>query len=174
MTIIAFLKSNISPRAVMAVTAMTLLASVVMGRENPPPTVVALAAPATATRAVEEPAGDLDLQRLERSKNTQGVADLFAPRNPPPPPAAEVVSTEASAAPPAAPSAPPLPFTYLGQFIDGDKTEIFVARNGEHYSLEKGKTIEGQYKVDRITKTAVTFIYLPLGTRQKLAIPVLN
>ena len=67
-----------------------------------------------------------------------------------------------------------MPFTYLGQFIDGDRTEIFVALRDEHYSVERGKTLEGKYKVENITATAVTFVYLPLGTRQKLAIPVLK
>lgn len=170
---IAFLKSNISPRAVLAVAAMTLVVSVVMGRENQRPTVVALAMPATTPGARAEPGTDLDLQKLGRSKNTEGVPDLFAPRAPLPPPAPEVGNTQPPPLPPA-PAAPPLPFTYLGQFIDGEKMEIFVARGEEHYSLEKGRTIEGQYKIEKITETAVTFIYLPLGTRQKLAIPALK
>jgi hypothetical protein len=101
------------------------------------------------------------------------VPDLFAPRTPVSPPAPEVVNTQPPSPPPA-PAAPPLPFTYLGQFIDGAKTEIFVARGAEHYSVEKGRTIEDQYRVEKITKTAVTFIYLPLGTRQNLAIPELK
>jgi hypothetical protein len=170
---IAFLKSNISPRAVLAVAAMTLVVSVVMGREKQPPTVVALAAPATAPGKRAEHGVELDLQKLGRSKSAEDVPDLFAPRTPVSPPAPEVVNTQPPSPPPA-PAAPTLPFTYLGQFIDGAKTEIFVARGAEHYSVEKGRTIAGQYRVEKITKTAVTFIYLPLGTRQNLAIPELK
>ena len=170
----AFLKSNLSPRAVVAVAVPMLLVSVVMGRENPPPAVVALAAPAPSASAAAEPASDLALVRLRRSKSAGAVADLFAPRTPPAAAAPEVASTDPTAVAPPAPSAPPLPFTYLGQYIDGEKTEIFVARDGEHYTLEKGKTIDGQYKVEKISSTAVTFVYLPLGTRQKLAIPALK
>lgn len=170
---IAFLKSNISIWAALAVAALTLLATVVMGRENPPASVVALATPATPLNTAAETAAELDLQKLGRSKNTEGVPDLFAPQfQAPPLPPATVSSAPPS--PPPAPEAPALPFTYLGQYIDGERTEIFIARGDEHYTAEKGRTIEGEYRVEKITPTAVTFIYLPLGTRQTLAIPALK
>jgi len=168
----SFLTGNIPLRAVLAAAAMTLLGSVVLGRETPkPPAVVALAATAAAPPSASGSDADLDLQQIKRSKQAEHITDLFAPRNR----AAPVLPDAASAAPPAppAPSAPPLPFTYLGQFIDGEKTEIFIAQGDEHYSAEKGRTIDG-YKIEKVTATAVTFIYLPSGIRQSLAIPALK
>ena len=166
----SFLTRNISPRAVVAVAAMTLLVSVGLGREKPePPEVVALATSTPPQNVAADSAADLDLRQLERSRKADSIADLFAPRVQP----AVVLPDTASAEPPAppAPSAPPLPFTYLGKYIDGEKMEIFVAQGDEHYSVEKGKKIDGQYKVEKVTATAVTFIHLPSGTRQKLPIP---
>jgi hypothetical protein len=169
---IAFLKSQFTSRAVVALLAMTLIASVVMGRESPAPSVVALASPAAPLQTAE-PLPQFDLQRHARLGHAEQVPDLFAPRSSVPPPSAAIVNAEPPQ-PAQPPSAPPLPFTYLGQFIDGERTEIFVALGDEHYSVERGKTLEGKYKVENITATAVTFVYLPLGTRQKLAIPVLK
>lgn len=169
----SFLTRKISPRAVVAVAAMTLLVSVVLGREKPePPAVVALATSASAPSARTESAVDLDLRQLERSKKTESIADLFAPRIQPPVASPDTVSAEPPAPP--APRAPPLPFTYLGKYIDGEKTEVFIAQGDEHYSVEKGKKIDGQYKVEKVTATAVTFIHLPSGTRQSLPIPALK
>ncbi|MBI4205212.1 MAG: hypothetical protein HY527_09315 [Betaproteobacteria bacterium] len=169
----SFLTRNIPPRAILAAGAMTLLVSVVMGRENgEPPAVVALAARTAAPASSPATVDDLDLQKLTRSRKAETIADLFAPRNLTLAALPQVTSAEP--APPPAPSAPPLPFTYLGQFIDGEKTEVFVTLGDEHYSIEKGKTIDGQYKVEKVTPTAVTFVYLPLGTRQSLPIPVLK
>lgn len=163
------LRSRISSRAVIAVGAMSLLVSVVMGRENAPPTVIALAAPASAPGAVAEATADLDVQVLRRARNADGVPDLFAPRKPIAPPVPQAVDSQPP--PPPAPSAPPLPFTYLGKLIDGEKLEVFIAQGNEHYSVEKGKTIDNQYRVEKVTASAVTFIYLPLGIRQSLPIP---
>jgi hypothetical protein len=169
----SFFSRNIPVRAVLAIAAMTLLGSVVLGRENPnTATNVVLPDSATPRAVTSESAADLDLRQIQRSKNTETINDLFAPRT-----TAVLPATAASPEPPApppAPSAPSLPFTYLGKFIDGDKTEIFVARGDEHYSIARGRTIDGQYKVEKVSAAAVTFIYLPLGTRQTLPIPALK
>jgi hypothetical protein len=161
-------KTRLGSRVTLAIMALTLVASVVLGRETTPqPAVVALAVAQTNQPAPSETLPDLDLQRLNRVRAGDEITDLFAPRKTALPAAA--VSSQPP--PPPAPSAPPLPFTYLGKLIDGDKLEIFVAHEGEHYSLEKGKTISGEYRVESVTAHAVSFIYLPLGIRQKLSIP---
>jgi hypothetical protein len=166
----SFLTRNISPRAVVAIAAMTLVVSVVLGREKPePPAVVALATSASPRSAAAESVADIDLRQLERSKKPGNIADLFAPRVPPPVVLPEVANAEPPAPP--APRAPPLPFTYLGKYIDGEKMEVFIAQGDEHYSVEKGKKIDGEYKVEKVTATAITFIHLPSGIRQNLPIP---
>lgn len=164
----ALLKKDIPPRAALAVIALVLFASVVTGREKPAPAASPppLAGPA-APGALLDAAADLDLNQLKRERKDEAIVNLFAP--------ATVASSEATqpAAPPA-PVAPPLPFVYLARIIDGDQTKLFVARGDEPYLVEPGQTIAGQYKIERVAADAVTFIYLPLRTRQVLAVPALN
>lgn len=163
-------KSKLASRVTLAIIALTLVASVVLGREpTPRPTVLALAAPREKQTAPSESMPDLDLERLNRVRTNEEVTDLFAPRTPALP--ALPQATDSPPPPPPAPSAPPLPFTYLGKLIDGDKREVFIARGDEHYSVEKGKTIGSEYKIENVTANAISFIYLPLGIRQKLSIP---
>jgi hypothetical protein len=163
-------KTKLAPRLALAIVALTLVASVVLGRETTTrPTVVALAAPRANQAAPSEAMPDLDLQQLNRVRTSDEVTDLFAPRKPVLP--AAPPAADAEPPPPPAPTAPPLPFTYLGKLIDGDKLEVFIAHGGEHYSVEKGMTIGNEYKVENVSANAITFIYLPLRFRQKLSIP---
>lgn len=69
---------------------------------------------------------------------------------------------------------PPLPFVYLGQMVDQGRTTVFVGRGEDHYDVAPGLVIDDTYKVERVTETQVTFVYVPLGTRQVLAVPSLK
>jgi hypothetical protein len=157
------------PRAALAAAALAfaLIASVVGGRQEPAPATVPAAAPVARPPAQNPATGsgaDLDLETLKRPATGTAIVDLFAL---PASPSAEVQ-------PPPAPGAPPLPFTYLGKLIDGGRLTVFLARGDEHYVVEQGSTIEKIYQVEQVTETAVTFIYLPLRTRQTLPILPLN
>lgn len=167
--------------AALAVVALVLLASVVTGREDAPQraapadvTASGAAAPAPATAQVQDPV-DLDLDKLQRPHKDGKIGDLFAPRVAPVPVVVQpavvrpvVVKTEAA---PLAPVAPPLPFKYLGLYVNGGRLVVFLSRNDEPYSVGQGETIDNTYRIDEITDTAVTFNYLPLGMQQTLPIP---
>ena len=167
-----FLTREIPPRTVAAVMALALLASILAGREKPSAEVMTAHAAVDRQTTAEVLEKELDIEKLKREPSaaggTAGTADLFAPHSfaPPPP--------KTAAAPAAPPGPPQLPFTYLGKVIDGGRTSVFVARGDENYSLEAGQTIAGSYRVERIDDTAVTFTYLPMKARQKLAIPAGN
>jgi hypothetical protein len=164
---------DIPPQAAVAVVALVLFATVVTGREAPPASAGAEIRPAAAARPADADTG-LDLESIRRPKTEEVIANLFAPRDFSPALPASSVPGKAGAAPSSAPVAPPLPFQYLGKIVDGDQTSVFVIRGEEHYSVEPGQTIDKQYKVERVTETAITFTYLPLGTRQVLPVPALN
>lgn len=85
--------------------------------------------------------------------------DLFAVQSfqPPPPPPP----------PPRAPAAPPLPFKYQGRLEDGD-TQVFLADGARSLIVRAGDTIDGRYKVERISSNDIAFIYLPLKQMQVL------
>jgi hypothetical protein len=161
------LKRDVPVGAAITVAAMALVASVVTGREDgrTPDTVVE--APVAPVRAVA--ADDLDLERLKRPKREGEIQDLFAGRSWSPPP--QVVAAPAvveKPAPPPAPSAPLLPFKYLGRMADAERLVVFLERNQVAVSASVGDKLDNDYEVEAIAESAVHFIYLPLGTKQVL------
>ena len=160
------LERDVPAGAAITIVALVLLASVVTGREDsivPAAAVDPIPASRTAAVAVE----DLDLEVLKRTRNENVPQDLFAPRVPvqPPSPAAAVNPK------PPPPSAPPLPYKYLGRMVDSGKAIVFLERNQNSVSAVAGDTLDNTYQVENIAESAVHFVYLPLGTKQVLGIP---
>jgi hypothetical protein len=158
----SLLNLDISPRTACAVAALALAASVVSGREKADlsqETAPARAAAAPAASADAAP--ELDPARLQRPRTEQAIADLFAA-----PPA------QAPEAGPAAPrpSAPPLPFQFVARIVDGGNTTVYVTLGEDSYSVKPGLLIDRNYRVEKVTESAVTFTYLPMGTRQVLSL----
>lgn len=81
------------------------------------------------------------------------------------PPAAPAV---AASGPPPAPTAPALPFRYLGRQIKAGQVEVFLAQ-GESVHIVRAKTqLDSLYRIDAISPTAISFTYLPLNLAQQL------
>ncbi len=165
-------KINARTGFALAALAVTLVASVVSGREKPAADTVAPAARSEKLAALgaSVSAGDLDLRALQRAKKDAGSAvDLFA---------ADAAPAEAPQAgkghAAAAPAEAPLPFKYLGKVIDEGKLSVFLTTGSTHYSVQQGQTVAKEYRVERITEAAITFTYLPTGSRKVLAIPSIN
>ena len=74
------------------------------------------------------------------------------------------------APPPQPPTAPPLPFAYLGKVIDGNRVEVFVSSADSNFTVKKGDVIDGTYRVEEIAPPIMTVIYLPLSQKQTLEI----
>lgn len=93
-------------------------------------------------------------------------SDPFAPRALPPPQAPPPpVAVEAPR-----PSAPPLPFKFMGR-LEGDHVNaVFVTRENRVLTIEPGEQIEEHYRVESIGETEIVFSYLPLAERQVLPI----
>lgn len=93
------------------------------------------------------------------------VRDIFAApvihRPAPPPPAAEQIVT---------PTAPPLPFTYMGRMQDDGVDTVFLATPQNNYMVHSGDVVNDQYRIDSIGNGQVIFTYLPLTITQTLAI----
>ena len=159
------LTRRIPTRAAIAVVALALLASLVSGREKPQ-----LAAP-SAEESVHTTPGfaDLDPEKLKRpaAQPAQAVTDPFAA----PPPAAPPAQQQHA---PAAPTAPPLPFRYVGRAVEDSRIAVFLERGNENYSVATGERAGRDYRVEQITDASVTFTYLPLGERQTLVVPARN
>jgi hypothetical protein len=164
-------------RVALPVLALGLIASVVTGRERPS-TPEAQPAARIDTRLQAGPRAedlDLDLSKLARSVEETKPAgapavDPFARRSFSPAQAAP----QAANAPASAPTAPPLPFVYLGKAIEDGKLEIFLSRGEKSYSVHAKQKLDDEYRIDKVTETSITFTYLPLKTRQTLDIPAVN
>jgi hypothetical protein len=153
------LSLNVSPwkkNAAIVAAAVTVVAGVVAGRERP-----------TVELVLEKPravADDgIDLARLQRPEPTVPQNDPFARNFGQPKPA------QASNAAPVVqkPVAPPLPFQYFGRLTENGKTEVFVLRGEELIAVAAGQQI-GDYKVEQVADTSISFTYLPMKMRQTL------
>jgi hypothetical protein len=76
------------------------------------------------------------------------------------------------------PSAPPLPFKYLGRMQAGEGIGVMLDVRGEVTPIQQGDILQSQYKVQSITKTAtglqIQFLYLPLNQIQTLNAQTIN
>lgn len=73
----------------------------------------------------------------------------------------------ASATPPGA--TPSLPFRYVGQLRQNGRLEVLLMRGAELHSVAAGETLDGEYRVDRITESTIVFTYLPHKLKQTWA-----
>lgn len=85
--------------------------------------------------------------------------------NPPPPPPVVIVP-----APPPKPTAPPLPFTYLGKMLDAGVWEAYLARGEETFVVREHGVVDANYRVETIAPPTMTIIYVPLKQMQTLSI----
>src|SRR5712671_3398568 len=73
-----------------------------------------------------------------------------------------------------APVAPPLPFRFAGQLQRDSGIEVYLARGEDIFTAREGDTLDGQYKVDSVSATEVSFVHLPTGTRQTMQFSALR
>ena len=71
--------------------------------------------------------------------------------------------------PPPKPTAPPLPFKYVGQLVEEGETRVFITSQNRQLVIKVGDTVDGSYAVEEISPGQVVFVYLPLKERQVLA-----
>jgi hypothetical protein len=67
-------------------------------------------------------------------------------------------------------TAPPLPFAYVGQWVEKGITVAFLTTpQGLNVAARKGATLDGNYRVENIDGQGIEFKYLPLNLNQKLS-----
>lgn len=107
----------------------------------------------------------IDRQQLI-SRLAKQPAELFDPRSwaPPPKPVPQVIVQ------PPPPTAPPMPFTYLGKQKEAGEWVVFLKRGNVTFIVKPLDVVETAYRVEAIAPPSMTFIYLPLNQRQTLLI----
>lgn len=120
--------------------------------------------------SVEPPLPALQLDKLVRAEvsESEPERDPFAGKSwylpPPPPTPAEVKVQEAPR-----PTAPPLPFGYLGRMLEDDgHVVVYLTQGTRVYSVSQGDTLDGIYRLESVASNQLVLTYLPLDTKQIL------
>ncbi|WP_377702057.1 hypothetical protein [Pseudoduganella sp. UC29_71] len=65
---------------------------------------------------------------------------------------------------------PPLPFQFMGRFIDDGKTAYFLQVEDRNVVARVGEKLGDNYQLDAAANGTLTFTYLPLNLKQTLAV----
>ena len=158
--------------ALVVALAVTIAGSTVFGDNEPVPVTEPAAAPvasesAPAAKRLEsaDRPTRLALEKLNRTPPAADGVDLFAAKSwYAPPPAQVMIPT-----PPPKPTAPPLPYSYVGKLEGKDGLIVFLARGDELLSAKPGAQLDKDYRLEAVSPEQLTFVYLPLGERQMLS-----
>jgi hypothetical protein len=105
--------------------------------------------------------------RFPARKETKLAADLFAVHSwyrPPPP-------VYVKPAPPPPPTAPPFPYSYLGQYArTGDKTVYILQRGDSVFDVRVGDVLDGVWKLEAIVGGQIQLTYVPLQLKQMFSV----
>jgi hypothetical protein len=81
------------------------------------------------------------------------------PPSPPPPPP-----------PPPEPTAPPLPYTFVGSYAPQGEAPVFFLERGDRVlDAHVGDKLDGVYQFESANGDQLVFVYLPLNIRQNVA-----
>ena len=70
-----------------------------------------------------------------------------------------------------APTAPPLPYTFLGSYVkSGDTPVFFLVRGDRVHDVRPGDTLENTYAVGNVSRGQLQLTYLPLKQDQWLSV----
>lgn len=139
-----------------------------------PETPVAVAVPQPA--AAPPPAAKTETLRvdlLQRRAPARDARDVFAAHSwqpPPPPPVQAKIEPPPPPPPPPEPTAPPLPFTFLGAFeAAGGKQVFYLVEGDKVHAVSAGDNINELYRIEAVDTEGMVLVYLPLKIRQPLA-----
>ena len=139
-----------------------------------PGTTVPGAAPSRAIHPAQagrkSPVMNASFGTSDRIVKDTAAASLFSPQSwyvaPPPPPPAPVVYQ-----PPPAPTAPPLPFAFIGSYRTQGGGAIYYLTAGDRvYDVKVGDTLDNTYSVDGVKSGQMLLTYMPLKIQQSIAV----
>jgi hypothetical protein len=81
-----------------------------------------------------------------------------------------VVVAPAPPEPVAPPTAPPVPFTYLGELdARAARPQVFLSSGERLLIVSPGDVVDGQYRIESVSDSEVLLTYLPLNEKQVLS-----
>lgn len=68
------------------------------------------------------------------------------------------------------PSAPPMPFQFIGRLDDRRDLQVFLQSGEKLYVVRKGDVIDDTWRIESINDKALSLVYLPLHLTQTLSV----
>lgn len=130
-------------------------------------------APGASAAAGGSSSAVLSLENLPRLTLPERQHDLFSKKSwaPPPPPPPPTPQRAAAPSPPPKPTAPPLPFAYMGVLEEEQTKPIYFLSAGEKvYAVSAGETLDATYRIDGMRGGQLMITYLPLNMQQSLSL----
>ena len=105
-------------------------------------------------------------------KDLSPAGDLFAARSwKAAPPLASVTEKPVNVAPVVqVPTAPPMPFQFIGRIDDRTDLQVFLQNGEKIYVVRKGDVIDETWKIEGISDLELSLVYLPLHLSQTLSV----
>ncbi|MEE1888621.1 hypothetical protein [Pseudomonas carassii] len=109
---------------------------------------------------------------LPRDEAASPSRDLFPSQQWTPPQALATVTEQPVITAPvaAAPTAPTLPFRFIGRMGERDDLQIFLQSGDKLYVVRQGDVIDDTYRLDHVSATELSLVYLPLHQPQTLSV----
>ncbi len=149
-------------RVVLALALVATLAAVWWAETPPPDEPVLPAARPVAIKAVAViPAAPEPKPAEAHARFPEGGSNLFPVQSFRPPPAPVVLP------PPPPPQAPPVPFRYLGRWLEGGVDNVFLAEGDQVRTVRRGDRL-GPWRVDDVRTDSMTLTYTPLDQQRTL------
>jgi len=156
--------------------AALIAAWIAFGPGDPDAVQPARGAASPAARAAHAPAGPQAApparalwSLAHRVAEQTSAASLFAAHSwyvAPPPPAPVINTTPAA---PPKPTAPPLPYAFIGSYTpEGQPTVFFLANGDRVYDVHLGDTLDNTYSIDSFSNGQLVLTYKPLNIQQQL------
>ena len=105
-------------------------------------------------------------------KDLSPAGDLFAARSWKAAPALGTVTEQPVVVTPVVqvPTAPPLPFQFVGRLHDRSDLQVFLQSGEKIYVVRKGDVIDETWRIERISDKELSLVYLPLRLAQTLPV----
>ena len=99
------------------------------------------------------------------------VGDLFSARSWKAAAVLATVTEQPVSVPPAeqAPTAPAMPFQFVGRLDDRSDLQVFLQDGEKIYVVRKGDVIDKTWRIEGISDVELSFLYLPLHLSQTLS-----